>query len=182
MKVINLTNTSKIKVDNDIKTICGGITAKERWINRFAHGVGGFAFRDPSQPEDEYVFKTNLAFYVDGLGIYCRNHYANYVVLIPKKEFELIEIVKETTRIKPTALSIYKLLVKLGMDPIYAENYLTPSEIIDENHPYLMIKTPDTFFKLDMPGISVGKLVKIFKQSNLAHLVKEQISIAKESY
>jgi hypothetical protein len=179
LKVINLTHTSKIKVDNDIKLICGGITAKERWINRFAHGVGGFAFRDPSQPEDEYVFKTNLAFYVDGLGIFCRNHYANYVVLIPKQEFELIEIVKETTRINPTTLSMYKLLVKLGMDPIYAENYLTPVEIIDENLPYLMIKTPDTFFKLDMPGISVRKLENIFKKSNLADKLMLKISPVK---
>ncbi len=149
-------------------------------MNRFANGVGGFAFRDPSQPEDEYVFKTNLAFYVDGLGIYCRNHYANYVVLIPKKEFELIEIVKETTKIKSSRLSLYKLLVKMGMEPIYAENYLTPSEIIDENHPYLMIKTFDTFFKLDMPGISVRKLENIFKKSNLSDMVKLKISSAKE--
>lgn len=178
MKVINLTHTSKIKVDNDIKLICGGITAKERWINRFAHGVGGFAFRDPSQPEDEYVYKTNLAFYAKGLGIYCRNHYANYVILIPENEIDIIEIVKESSRLKSVSLSLYKFLVRLGMNPINAENYLTQAEIIEENLPHLMINTPETFFKLDMVGISVTKLASLFKKSNLNVKVKLNVSVA----
>jgi hypothetical protein len=178
LKVINLTNTSKLKVDNDIKSICGGISVKERWINRFAHGVGGFAYRDPSTPEDEYVYKTNLAFYAKGLGIYCSNHYANYVILIPENEIEIIEIVKESTRLKSVSLSLYKFLVKLGMNPINAENYLTPAEIIEDNLPHVMIKTPETFFKLDMVSISVTKLASLFKKSNLNEKVKLNVSAA----
>lgn len=176
MKVVDLTKISKTKLNHEIQQICGGLSIENRWMNGVGKGLGGFSFKDPQSVNDDDVFSCNLAFYTNGLGIYFRNSFANYLVLIPQAEIVSLDIAKKGDKIKPTRFSPYQVLIKMGIDSSVAAGYLMPKEIIEEHPASFKIRLDDTFFLFELRSLSLSKLKKTLAKTKLANLVQYDIA------
>ncbi|MBK8625335.1 MAG: hypothetical protein IPN86_07165 [Saprospiraceae bacterium] len=174
MKIIDLTKTSKLKLRNEVERICGGQSIEDQWISGPGRGLGGFAFKDNLLADDQNknLFNCNLAFYKNGLGIYFRNGFSNYLVLIHEDEISSIELEKNSDIIKPYKYSLYSLLIKIGINPSKAAEYLMPKEIVKENIAYCIIRLPETHFDLELLSISIDKLKNRLSKTKFVHLLK----------
>ena len=175
MKVVNLLQTSGHSVNAQINKHVGGKSIESYWITGFQKGICGFSFMDPESDKENEKYMVSIAFFNSGIGIYCRNIYSNYLVLIPEKEITTLRIVKETDIICPFAFSPYSLLKKIGVSDHTASKYLMPKEIITEKQANFVIKASDKYFKLNLEKIHPYKLISILKKTNFVHLMAVHI-------
>ncbi|MBK9553474.1 MAG: hypothetical protein IPO45_15050 [Saprospiraceae bacterium] len=68
MKVIDLTHSSKHKINAEINHFCGGKSVEKFWLTGFQKGLGGFSFTDPQSDGPDEKFMASLAFFNTGLG------------------------------------------------------------------------------------------------------------------
>lgn len=176
MKVIDLTKISKSKIKSEIDLICGGQSLEDKWLSGLGRGLGGFIFTDPQILDEQNSFKCNLAFYKEGMGIYFRNIYSNYLVLIHEDEIAAIEIRKLGDTIMPYKYSFYSLLVKAGFDPIQSSVYLMPKEIKEEFPAQCILRLRDVFFTFQLENISIIKLKNTFLKSRYAKYLTVDVS------
>lgn len=179
MKIIDLTSTSKHKVTSEINKYCGGSSIESFWLMRFQKGLGGFSFLDPLSNKEEEKFMVSIAIYSSGIGVYCRNIYKNYLVLIPEQNITKLEIQKQRDIIAPYGMSIFSLLKKVGFSDYYASKYLMPKEIVMENKAKLTIRTPDKFFALDIEKISPEKVIALLKKTKFISITEINIESPK---
>lgn len=179
MKVINLIIKSKHFVNQEIQSICGGKSIETFWISGFQKGIGGLGFTDPESSNHDEKYMVSIAFFKTGLGIYCRNMYSNYLVLIPENELLSFKLIKEKDFISPKAISLFSIMNKMGFSYHTSSKYLMPKEIILENPAELIIRTPEKFFKLEIDKITPDKLINVFKKSKFVHLLEVQIELPK---
>ncbi len=175
MKVIDLTNTSKHKINADIDHLCGGKSIEKFWFTGFQKGLGGFSFTDPQSSSEEEKFMASLALFNAGLGVYCRNLYKNFLVLIPETTITKIEIKKHRDIISPYRLSPFTLLKNLGVSDHTATKYLMPKEIIRENKPQFIIRTQEKYFSLDIDKISPDRLINLLKKTKFVNITEVDI-------
>lgn len=165
MKVIDLTHSSKHKINAEIDHFCGGKSIEKFWLTGFQKGLGGFSFTDPQSDVADEKFMASLAFYNSGLGVYCRNMYKNFLVLIPEKTITRMEIKKKQDIISPYSLSLFTLLKNIGVSDHTASKYLMPKEIIVESKPQFTIRTTDKYLSLEIDKISPDTLIKLLKKT-----------------
>jgi hypothetical protein len=175
MKVIDLTNTSKHKINADIEHLCGGKSIEKFWLTGFQKGLGGFSFTDPQSDSTEEKFMASLAFFNAGLGVYCRNMYKNFLVLIPENIITKIEIKKQQDIISPYRLSPFTLLKIIGVSDHTATKYLMPKEIIQENKPQFIIRTTEKYFSLEIDKISPDRLINMLKKTTFVDITEVKI-------
>ncbi|MBK9734076.1 MAG: hypothetical protein IPO92_03525 [Saprospiraceae bacterium] len=175
MKVVNLHQTSDHFVKAQINKHVGGKSIESYWIAGFQKGIGGFSFMDPESDKENEKYKVSIAFFTSGIGIYCRNLFSNYLVLIPESELTNLHIIKETDIICPFAFSPYTVLKRFGISDHTASKYLMPKEIITEHQASFVIKTSEKFFKLHLEKIHPDKLISILKRTNFVHIMNVDI-------
>jgi len=166
VKTIDLKRTPSFKVKQTITTHCGGERPITRFSDRFKKGMGGFIFRDAGAQNQPY--RAILAIYQNGIGIYCRNIYSNYQVLIPTPDIHTIEIRKNTDIIQPKRFSLYALLRKSGLKHHQVSGYLMPSEWKQYEQAICTIHTPETFFSLELDKCTPESLITYFQNSPVA--------------
>lgn len=176
MKVIDLIVKSKHHVNAEINKICGGKSLETFWITGFQKGIGGLTFTDPAYDDEDKKFMVALAMFKSGVGIYCRNMYANNLILIPENEIIKLAIKKNEDVVKPFRLSPFLLIKKLGFSEHTASKYLIPKEIIKESKASLFIHTDEKFIQLDLEKISPADLVSLIKKTKFVHLLQIDIS------
>jgi hypothetical protein len=175
MKVIDLTHSSKHKINAEIDHFCGGKSIEKFWLAGFQKGLGGFSFTDPQSDVAEEKFMSSLAFYNAGIGIYCRNMYKNFLVLIPENIIIRMEIIKQQDIISPYRLSLFTLLKNIGVSDHTACKYLMPKEIIMESKPQFTIHTTDKYLSLEIDKISPDTLIKLLKKTKFAAMTDIQL-------
>jgi hypothetical protein len=146
------------------------------WMMRFQKGLGGFSFMDPISQSEEEKFMVSVAIFNQGLGVYCRNMYQNYLVLIPENMITKLEIHKEKDIIAPYGLSLFSLLKKIGFSEYTASKYLMPKEIVSENKAKLTIRTPEKYLSLDIEKISPDKVISLLKKTKFVSLTEINIA------
>jgi len=124
--------------------------------------------------EDE-KFMVSIAIYNEGIGVYCRNMYKNYLILIPENSIIKLEIQKQRDIIAPYGLSIFSLLKKVGVSDYQASKYLMPKEIVIENKAKLTIRTPEKFLSLDIERISPEKVISLLKKTKFVSITEVNI-------
>jgi hypothetical protein len=175
VKIIDLTNCSKHKVNAEINKHCGGISVDTFWIMRFQKGLGGLTFKDPLSESDDEKFMVSLAVFNQGIGVYCRNMYKNYLILIPESNITKLEVQKQKDIIAPYSLSLFSLLKKVGASDYTASKYLMPKEIIMENKAKLTIRMPEKYISLDIDKISPEKVISLLKKTKFISLTEINI-------
>ena len=170
MKVLDLSQTSKYKVTSEINHHCGGKSISKIWLASFEKGLGGFAFTDKHEDGFEEKFMSSIAFYNQGIGVYCRNTRKNYLILIPASMIEELEIFKDTDTISPLKFSFYSFLKKMGSSDHTASKYLMPKEIIKEHPPMFHIRTSDKIIHLQIEKINPERLISLIKNTNFADI------------
>ena len=143
---------------------------------RFQKGLGGFSFTDPISQSEEEKFMVSVAIFNQGMGVYCRNMYKNYLVLIPEKMITKLEIHKDKDIIAPYGLSLFSLLKKIGISDYNASKYLMPKEIVSENKAKLTIRTPEKYLSLDIEKISPDKVISLLKKTKFVTLTEINIA------
>lgn len=146
------------------------------WMMRFQKGLGGFSFMDPISQSEEEKFMVSIAIFNQGMGVYCRNMYKNYLVLIPEKMITKLEIHKDKDIIAPYGLSFFSLLKKIGFSDYTASKYLMPKEIVSENKAKLTIRTPEKYLSLDIEKISPDKVISLLKKTKFVTLTEINIA------
>ena len=175
LKIVDLTYSSKHKVNAEINKHCGGNSLETYWIMRFQKGLGGFSFLDPISMNEDEKFMVSIAIYNEGIGVYCRNMYKNYLILIPENSIIKLEIQKQRDIIAPYGLSIFSLLKKVGVSDYQASKYLMPKEIVIENKAKLTIRTPEKFLSLDIERISPEKVISLLKKTKFVSITEVNI-------
>ena len=175
MKVIDLTHSSKHKINAEINHFCGGKSIEKFWLTGLQKGLGGFSFTDPQSDGADEKFMASLAFFNEGLGVYCRNMYKNFLVLIPEKTITRMEIKKQQDIISPYSLSLFTLLKNMGVSDHTASKYLMPKEIIQENKPQFIIRTPEKYFSLEIDKISPDRLINLLKKTKFVAMTDIQL-------
>lgn len=175
MKIVDLRKTSKYVLENEINRICGGKDRYKKWLMHLEKGITGLSFVDPIQPSEEYHFKTSIVFYNAGLGLYCRNMYQSYVVLIHADEISALTIHEDASIIAPKKFSFYSLLRKFNVKESKARRYLMPREIILDRSPHVKIRTKDKFFELTIEKTTVEKVKEKLSQSKIYATINIQI-------
>lgn len=175
MKVLDLTHSSKHKIDAEIEHFCGGKSIDKFWLTGFQKGLGGLSFSDPQSDGADEKFMATLAFYNAGLGVYCRNMYKNFLVLIPENIITKIEIKKQQDIISPYSFSLFTLLKNVGVSDHTASKYLMPKEIIQENKPKFIIRTTEKYFSLEIDKISPDRLIKLLKKTKFVAMTDIQL-------
>lgn len=175
MKIVDLTNCSKHKVTAEINKHCGGTSMETYWIMRFQKGLGGFSFMDPSSENEEEKFMVSVAVFNQGIGVYCRNMYKNYLILIPENSITKLEVQKQKDIIAPYGLSLFSLLKKIGISDYTASKYLMPKEIVIENKAKLTIRTPEKYLSLDIDKVSPDKVISLLKKTKFISLTEINI-------
>lgn len=169
MKIVDLRKTSKYLLEAEIIKICGGKDRHKKWLMHLEKGITGLIFIDPAQPSETYHFKTSLIFFNTGLGLYCRNMYQSYVVLLHQDEINTLSIHEDESIIAPKEYSLYTILKKLNIHESKARRYLMPKEIIIDKSPHLKIKTEGHFFELTIEKTTIEKVQEKFNQSKVYH-------------
>lgn len=177
MKVIDLSKNSHTFAERHLREYCGGRTIESRWTNLLSKGIGGMTFVDTEALEENKPHRVIISFCNRGLGIYFRNIYRNKLVLLKTEQIKSIEIVKKADIIKPFSFSLYSLLSRVGIGHNSASPYLTPREIIKEEKATCILRTEDHYFNFILEKTTPEKLVSVFKKSDLAHLVKDNIHL-----
>lgn len=163
MKILDLKRTPSFKIKREISAHCGGERPVTRFSDRFKKGIGGFIFRDEGAGNQPY--SSILAIYQDGIGIYCRNVYSNYLVLVPASDIHTIEIQKKADIIQPKAFSLYSILKKTGLKHHQISGYLMPNEWKQQQMAVCTIHTPDTYFSLELVKRAPESLVRYLLES-----------------
>ncbi|MGB4958511.1 MAG: hypothetical protein WBO36_03490 [Saprospiraceae bacterium] len=166
MKIIDLSNTSKHKLQQEINKYCGGQDGQKYWRFTVHKGQGGLSFSDGSPDEDTQKYMASIAFYKAGIGVYCRNIYKNYIVLIPDDSITKIELEKNADIIAPYRYSLFYLVKKVGLPDSTALKYLIPKEIVEEHKAIITIRTEDKFLSLILENISHERLTMMLKNTN----------------
>lgn len=179
MKVIDLTRASKHKKNQSIKEYCGGLTLETRWLMRFEKGISGFTFTDPEIPDTSQKYVATMAFYKEGLGIYCRNMFANYLILIHQDDIRSIEIEKRHDIIRPTTFSFYKILRYLGASEFTSSKYLMPKEIIEEHKAKFILRCTEKYITLELDKLPYHKLISVFKKSTFVDKLNVNVQSVK---
>jgi len=125
--------------------------------------MGGLIFRDAGANNQPY--SAILATFQDGMGIYCRNVYSNYLVLVPASEIQTIEIQKTADIIQPKKFSLYSLLKKAGLKHHQIFGYLMPNEWVKTEPGVCTIHTPDSYFSLELVKCAPESLVGYLLES-----------------
>jgi hypothetical protein len=175
LKVIDLTKTSKLKLRNEIEIICGGQSIEDKWLSGPGRGLGGLTFIDPEISDGPSAYSCSLAFYYQGLGIYFRNSFANYHILIHEDEIVQIDIHKPSDKIKPFTFSLYRILSKLGMNPLNASQYLMPKEILEEYPASCTIRLQDTYFYFTVSNVNILKFKNTLSRTKFAPFLEINI-------
>lgn len=179
MKVLDLTITSAIKRKTLIRDICGGQSERNKAVSGFGKGISGFTFLDKLDDGREEIYQSNLEFYNAGIGIYNRNIYSNFLLLIAIDEIKDVHIHKAADFIVPKSWSIYSLLRRLGVNGKTAEKMLMPIEIIEAHVPTVTFHLKEEYVTLNMDNISIEKFEKLLKKSLLKDLYKCDIEPVK---
>jgi len=182
MKVIDLTHSSKHKINAEINHFCGGKSVEKFWLTGFQKGLGGFSFTDKQSEGPDEKFMASLAIFNTGLGVYCRNMYKNFLVLIPENIITMMEIKKQRDIIAPYTMSIFSLLKNIGVSDHTASKYLMPKEIITENKPQFIIHTTEKYFTLDIDKISPEKVLSLLKKTKFVDITKVHIESPQIKY
>ncbi|HMR89509.1 MAG TPA: hypothetical protein PKD51_15220 [Saprospiraceae bacterium] len=175
MKIVDLTNCSKHKVNAEINKHCGGTSMETFWLMRFQKGLGGFTFMDPLSNNEDEKFMVSLAIFNQGIGVYCRNMYKNYLILIPENNITKLEVQKHKDIISPFGFSLFKMLKKIGISDYTASKYLMPKEIVIENKAQFTIRTPEKYLSLDIDKVSPEKVISLLKKTKFISLTEINI-------
>ncbi len=175
MKIIDLANKSNGFAERHIREYCGGRTIQSRWTNLLNKGVGGLTFIDSEAREENKKHRVIISFFNDGLGFYFRNIYRNRLILLKTEQIKSIEIVKNQDIIRPFSFSLFSILASAGVRYSTASAYLTPREIIKEEKATCTFRTDEHFFNFVLEKTTPEKLASGFKNSPIAHLLKENI-------
>ena len=172
LKIVDLIHSSKHKVNAEINKHCGGSSVETFFLMKFQKGLGGFSFTDPISTNEDEKFMVSIAIYTQGIGVYCRNMYKNYLILIPEKNITKLEIQKQRDIIAPYRFSIFSLLKKVGISDYHASKFLIPKEIVLENKAKLTIRTPEKFLSLDIEKISPEKVISLLKKTKFISITE----------
>jgi len=171
LKVIDLKVTSRLKVENDIRQLCGGHPDEGKWAFLKEKGLSGLSFTDHQLKTEKAQFKSILALYKNGLGIYCRNIYSNKLVLLPETDVKSIEIIKNKDVLRPFKYSLFSIMNKIGISYETASKYLMPVEIVAQHPIQCIIRTENTYFTLNLEKLHSNTLIKTLNNTNFAEIL-----------
>mgnify|MGYP007060843076 CR=1 FL=1 len=175
MKIVNLANAGRNKTETEIARFFGEDFGQNQSVTRKSNGFGGLTFWDPQDEDRKHKFKCIMVAFPDGLGVYCRNHRANYLVLIHKRELKSIDFVKEQDTIKPYAWSLYSLMTKAGISYHTASKYLMPVEIIHHDFAKCILRTEETFLTFELDKAHPDKLISFLKEHHFQDILNNKI-------
>lgn len=171
MKVIDLKVTSRVKVENDIRQLCGGHPDDGKWAFLKEKGLSGLSFTDHQLKTEKAQFKSILALYKYGLGIYCRNIYSNKLVLLPSSDIKSIEIIKNKDVLQPLKYSLFSIMNRIGISYETASRYLMPVEIVDQHPVQCIIRTDNTYFTLTLEKLHSYTLIKTLNNTTFTEIL-----------
>ncbi|MBK6499231.1 MAG: hypothetical protein IPG00_14155 [Saprospiraceae bacterium] len=175
MKIVNLTVAGGYKPETEIARFFGKDSLPNGATSFRKKGIGGLTFWDPQDEDRKHKFKCIMVAFPDGLGVYCRNHRANYLVLIHKRELKSIDFVKEQDTIKPYAWSLYSLMMKAGVSYHTASKYLMPVEIIHHDSAKCILHTEETFLTFELDKAHPDKLISFLKEHHFQDILNNKI-------
>lgn len=161
---------NKIKGPGLNKLLSERVGLQRKLINKMS--VSGFHFIDEVQGK-KIQYRVILEEFPNGLGLYCRNRYHNFLLLIQYNDLAVLSVVKKADVISPLKYSWYSILRNLGFTYWKSKRFLLERELIECNDLWVEFRTRDgKILKIYSDKYNISRAENFFTRISPQHILK----------